>query len=182
MKSNDKRGNFGKEKILKRDRGLCQYCGHPTTGVDHIIPVSFKLDNRPENLVCCCRLCNSIASNKLFEDFIAKKIYILDQRIKREKIILDSSLFPDFIKPKKESEMEQEFLYHRICRLEECKIEIHTNRKDHFFCEPNHQQLHWRRIRIKKRKIEAMVLDHEKRIEELEKDVSKVYRLIGRQK
>lgn len=59
------------------------------------------------------------------------------------------------------------FSYHRICKLEECEIEIHTNRKDHLFCEPNHQQLHWRRVRKQRRHWEAMVRDHDEAIKKL---------------
>lgn len=70
------------------------------------------------------------------------------------------------------------FSYHRICRLEGCEIEIHTNRKDHYFCEPNHQQLYWRRIRKQRRRINVMILDLEKRIEVLEKNQSKLAKRI----
>lgn len=70
------------------------------------------------------------------------------------------------------------FLYHRICRLEECEIEIHTNRKDHLFCEPNHQQSHWRRVRKQRRKHEAMVREHEKRIKELEDEQRELVRTV----
>lgn len=76
------------------------------------------------------------------------------------------------------------FLYHRICRLEECEIEIHTNRKDHLFCEPNHQQLHWRRVRKQRRKHEAMVREHEKRLEALEeeyRELAKAIEKIGKE-
>ena len=59
----------------------------------------------------------------------------------------------------------------RACRLERCKIIIYTNREDHHFCEPNHQQEFWREERKRKRKIEAMVFDHEERIRDIEKNL-----------
>ena len=39
------------------------------------------------------------------------------------------------------------YRFHRICRLEECETEIHTNRKDHIFCRKAHQQEWWKRHR-----------------------------------
>ncbi len=39
------------------------------------------------------------------------------------------------------------YRFHRICRLAECEIEIHTNRKDHYFCKTDHQQEWWKRQR-----------------------------------
>jgi len=68
---------FGKQKILDRDGYSCQYCGKDTTGVDHIRPYSFRVDNGQDNLVACCNRCNSIAGNLLFHDFIDKQLYIL---------------------------------------------------------------------------------------------------------
>ena len=62
------------------------------------------------------------------------------------------------------------YRFKRDCRLERCLTIIYTNREDHHFCEPNHQQEYWREERKRKRKVEMMVFDHEKRIEQLEKD------------
>ena len=62
-----------------------------------------------------------------------------------------------------------DFIYHRICRLNECNAAIHTNRKDYHFCCPNHQQEYWRRKRKERRKIETMILNHEERIKKIEK-------------
>lgn len=69
------------------------------------------------------------------------------------------------------------FSFHRICRLEECEIEIHTNRKDHYFCEPSHQQIHWRRIRKARRKIEITLSEHDHAIKELVKQMKENERI-----
>ena len=64
------------------------------------------------------------------------------------------------------------YRFKRVCRLERCDVIIYTNRDKPLFCEPNHQQEHWCDKRKRKRKVDAMVLDHEKRMKELEKDQS----------
>ena len=50
----------------------------------------------------------------------------------------------------KKKEYSSDFCrYHRICRLEECEKEIHTNRRDHYFCETAHRQEYWKRRRAR---------------------------------
>jgi len=61
------------------------------------------------------------------------------------------------------------FVFNRICRLNECNVKINTNRKNHYFCCPNHQQEYWRRKRKERRKLELVILDHEERIKKLER-------------
>ena len=66
------------------------------------------------------------------------------------------------------------YRFHRICRLEECEIEIHTNRKDHYFCETAHRQEYWKRRRARG-SIGAQELQRQsKRIEELEETVKQL--------
>ena len=55
-----------KDRIWKRDRGLCFYCGcfltknHPERTLDHVIPKCKEgTSNRMWNLVISCRDCNS---------------------------------------------------------------------------------------------------------------------------
>ncbi len=50
-----------KQNIIKRDRGICQYCGKsedPMT-VDHVVPKSHGGDDSWGNLVCACSRCNN---------------------------------------------------------------------------------------------------------------------------
>jgi hypothetical protein len=61
---------------------MCLYCGDPANEVDHIIPHSYSLDNREENLVASCTICNRIASDKVFDGFIAKQTHIREERAK----------------------------------------------------------------------------------------------------
>lgn len=46
--------------ILRRDKGLCRYCGTPQGPheIDHVLPVAKGGTNDRENLVTACRPCN----------------------------------------------------------------------------------------------------------------------------
>ena len=66
------------------------------------------------------------------------------------------------------------YKFHRVCKLEECKIEIHTNRKDHYFCHTDHQQEWWKRQRSGDRLLTKEVSSQAKRIEELEETVKEL--------
>jgi len=62
---NKKRQGIGKRarfEIFKRDGFACQYCGaHPPAvvlHVDHIVAVANGGDNRPDNLITACSVCN----------------------------------------------------------------------------------------------------------------------------
>lgn len=50
-------------EILRRDGFRCRYCGLTATEaeltVDHVVPVVLGGGDDAENLVCCCRPCNS---------------------------------------------------------------------------------------------------------------------------
>lgn len=70
--------------IYERDKNICQYCLSPAEAIDHIIPWSKGGDNEADNLVASCKKCNSTAKDKLFYDFVEKKNYILDRRLKKE--------------------------------------------------------------------------------------------------
>lgn len=60
-----------KRKIMVRDDKTCQYCStklHSNATIDHIVPAS-RFKNRAEsntweNLVACCRSCNSKKGNR----------------------------------------------------------------------------------------------------------------------
>ena len=69
-----------KHKILERDNNECQYCYGPGDEVDHIIPWAYEHDNSEENLVCCCWMCNRIASDRVFRSFGQKQTFIIERR------------------------------------------------------------------------------------------------------
>jgi hypothetical protein len=56
---------------------LCQYCGYPADEIDHIVPWSYGGSDHVDNLAVCCRLCNSLATNMVFDDFNDKRQFIL---------------------------------------------------------------------------------------------------------
>ena len=66
------------------------------------------------------------------------------------------------------------YKFHRVCRLEECEVDIHTNRKDHWFCCTDHQQEWWKRQRADDRILTKEVSSQAKRIEELEETVKEL--------
>ncbi|MEJ2055100.1 MAG: HNH endonuclease [Calditrichaceae bacterium] len=61
-----KRVQLNRKNILKRDKNICQYCGHnsqPMT-IDHIIPKCFGGKDTWDNLVCACPKCNRNKGNQ----------------------------------------------------------------------------------------------------------------------
>lgn len=50
-----------KRNILRRDGGVCQYCGRRSTAMttDHVVPRSKNGGESWENLVCACPECNA---------------------------------------------------------------------------------------------------------------------------
>lgn len=78
----------------------CVYCGDDADTKDHIIPITFyHTGNRKdthtrhrgirENLVDCCRQCNSIAGNTYFDNIDDKKEYIREKLIKKYKSLIN---------------------------------------------------------------------------------------------
>ena len=62
-------------QVLSRDNYTCYYCYGEADTVDHIVPVS-KSDDKaealnPNNLVACCKRCNSSRGNKSQAAFLA---------------------------------------------------------------------------------------------------------------
>ncbi len=45
--------------VMIRDGGICRYCGKSASALDHLIPHSRGGGETPENLVACCKRCNS---------------------------------------------------------------------------------------------------------------------------
>lgn len=64
------------------------------------------------------------------------------------------------------------YRFYRVCRLEECEIEIWTNKKDHYFCCTDHQQEYWKRTRRGDRALATEV--HSQR-----KDIDKIKEKLG---
>ena len=76
-------------KILKRDNFICQYCGEHATTVDHIISATSPLStNNDNNLVASCFYCNVVLGKvRGLDDFVLKKLYILNYREKHKRKI-----------------------------------------------------------------------------------------------
>jgi len=52
---------FNRRNVFRRDNGLCQYCGCrvPDLTLDHVVPRSREGPTSWDNVVACCRSCNS---------------------------------------------------------------------------------------------------------------------------
>ena len=50
--------------VLRRDEFRCAYCGRSASTIDHVIPRSRGGADTWENLVACCRRCNSKKGDK----------------------------------------------------------------------------------------------------------------------
>lgn len=64
-----------REAVIKRDNGICYYCG--TTGAntcDHITPLSKGGTNDFSNLITACAACNYSKGTKSPEEFQKKRI------------------------------------------------------------------------------------------------------------
>ena len=72
------RRNFS--RVMQRDGYRCRYCGNPADCIDHIVPVSYRSDNRLANLAAACTPCNLTASGLVFSSFEAKWAYIRTAR------------------------------------------------------------------------------------------------------
>ena len=75
--------------ILERDNFCCQYCGLDgkasfenalVMSVDFVVPRARKGKKDPNNLVACCRPCNTIKSKRVYRSFDDAKAYVLGRR------------------------------------------------------------------------------------------------------
>lgn len=77
-----------KQKLHKRQNGLCAYCGRHRNRkymtVDHIIPLSKGGSDSVDNLQCTCKLCNNLKSDMLPHEFTEFVRCILENSIKVE--------------------------------------------------------------------------------------------------
>jgi len=60
---------LSRRSILARDNYTCQYCGHTAKDltVDHVVPKRLGGPTTWENLVCCCRRCNTKKGDKTLQ-------------------------------------------------------------------------------------------------------------------
>lgn len=60
---------LSRRSIFARDNYICQYCGHSSREltIDHIIPKRLGGPTSWENLVCCCRKCNTKKGDKTLQ-------------------------------------------------------------------------------------------------------------------
>jgi hypothetical protein len=65
-----------REKVFRRDRYRCVYCGLVGTGaeltVDHVEPRMRGGDQSEGNLVTCCRACNTLKGGEAAWSYLSK--------------------------------------------------------------------------------------------------------------
>jgi 5-methylcytosine-specific restriction endonuclease McrA len=61
---------LSKQNVLRRDNGVCQYCGKSTgrMTIDHVVPKSHGGAETWENLVCACPECNNSKGDRTLEE------------------------------------------------------------------------------------------------------------------
>jgi len=62
---------LSRRSILARDNYTCQYCGHMggDLTVDHVTPRRLGGQDSWDNLVCCCKICNTRKGDKTIAQF-----------------------------------------------------------------------------------------------------------------
>ena len=82
-------------RILERDKFRCQYCGLDmmanfenamAMSVDFVIPRARKGRKVPDNLVACCRPCNTLKGTRAYKSFADAKAYVLAKREELHKV------------------------------------------------------------------------------------------------
>jgi 5-methylcytosine-specific restriction endonuclease McrA len=59
--------------VLARDGYVCYYCGQDANTVDHIVSIKNGGDPvNPENLIACCKRCNSAKGSRSQGVFLAR--------------------------------------------------------------------------------------------------------------
>lgn len=57
--SHDRAVAVNRRTVFARDGYRCQYCGGPAESIDHVIPRSRGGEHSWDNVVACCRRCNT---------------------------------------------------------------------------------------------------------------------------
>lgn len=59
---------LSRRAVFARDQGRCQYCGKAAESIDHVVPRSRGGDHMWDNVVACCRRCNTSKGDRLLGD------------------------------------------------------------------------------------------------------------------
>ncbi len=59
---------LSRRSVFARDGGVCQYCGQQAESIDHVIPRSKGGAHEWDNVVACCRSCNSYKADRLIDE------------------------------------------------------------------------------------------------------------------
>jgi 5-methylcytosine-specific restriction endonuclease McrA len=59
---------LNRRAVFARDAGRCQYCGKGAENLDHVVPRSRGGAHAWENVVACCRRCNTRKGSRALED------------------------------------------------------------------------------------------------------------------
>lgn len=59
---------LSRRAVFARDRGKCQYCFRAAESIDHVIPRSKGGPHSWDNVVACCRRCNTAKGDRLLGD------------------------------------------------------------------------------------------------------------------
>jgi 5-methylcytosine-specific restriction endonuclease McrA len=62
-----RRAALSRGGVFVRDEGRCQYCGGRAESIDHVVPRSRGGEHTWENVVACCRACNTHKRDRLLE-------------------------------------------------------------------------------------------------------------------
>lgn len=91
-------------KILERDNYVCRYCGLDGRAsfenalvmrVDFVIPRAHKGKKIPDNLVACCRPCNTIKGTHRYANFDEAKADVLTRREALRKVWQQTTARPN---------------------------------------------------------------------------------------
>lgn len=117
--------------ILAHQDYRCFYCGHSlsaiyTQGVktfrakihwDHQLPFAFSQDNRVDNFVASCNVCNLLKSSKIFETVEDARVYLVHRQGKKGiSWIDDPPQMPELWREVSEAKVEPEVLQREMSR------------------------------------------------------------------